>query len=66
MGGDEGGTWPVSKHIEDGPGAYSDLAVTESGTILCFYGAGEKLSFAGSALRLARFNLEWLISTGTE
>ena len=57
---DEGQTWPVNKLIEDGPSAYSDLAVTRSGTILCFYGAGETPHFAGSALRLARFNLEWL------
>lgn len=57
---DEGKTWPVNKLLEDGPSAYSDLAVTRDGTILCFYGAGSKLSFAGSALRLARFNLEWL------
>lgn len=57
---DEGQTWPVNKLLEDGPSAYSDLAVTRDGTILCFYGAGSKLSFAGSALRLARFNLEWL------
>lgn len=57
---DEGQTWPVNKLLEDGPSAYSDLAVTKSGTILCFYGAGSKLSFAGSGLRLARFNLEWL------
>lgn len=57
---DEGQTWAVSKLLEDGAGAYSDLAVTKSGTILCFYGTGAKLSFAGSALRLARFNLQWL------
>jgi len=57
---DEGATWPVGKLLEEGPGAYSDLAVTKSGTILCLYGAGGTLSFSGSALRLARFNLEWL------
>ena len=57
---DEGGTWAVNKLLEDGPSAYSDLAVTKDGTILCFYGAGSKLSFSGSVLRLARFNLEWL------
>lgn len=57
---DEGQTWPVNRLLEDGPGAYSDLAVTKSGTILCFYGAGGKLSFSGSVLRLARFNLGWL------
>jgi sialidase-1 len=51
---DEGATWPVNRLLEDGPSAYSDLAVTPAGTILCFYGAGSKLSFAGSSLRLAR------------
>jgi len=57
---DDGHTWPLNKLLEDGPSAYSDLAVTKEGTILCFYGAGSKLSFNGSAMRLARFNLEWL------
>ncbi len=59
---DEGQTWPVNKLLEDGPGAYSDLAVTHSGMILCFYGRGTKLGFAGSSLRLARFNLDWLLT----
>ncbi len=57
---DEAQTWPINRVLEAGPGAYSDLAVTPSGTILCFYGTGNSPSFAGSRLRLARFNLEWL------
>jgi sialidase-1 len=57
---DEAQTWPVNKPLEAGPSAYSDLAVTPTGTILCFYGAGDKSHFSGSTLRLARFNLEWL------
>jgi len=57
---DEGATWAVDKLLEDGPSGYSDLAVTPAGTILCFYGAGPQPSFSGSALRLARFNREWL------
>jgi sialidase-1 len=61
---DEGLTWPVNKLIEDGPSMYSDLAVTQSGTILCFYGrAGDgkgTAAFAGGRLTLARFNLDWL------
>lgn len=57
---DGGQTWPLDKLLEDGPSAYSDIAVTNSGMILCFYGAGTKPGFAGSALRLARFNREWL------
>ncbi len=61
---DEGKTWPVNKSIEPGPSMYSDIAVTKSGTILCFYGRsgdGSALAyFAGGRLTLARFNLEWL------
>lgn len=57
---DEGQTWTIKKTIESGPSAYSDLAVTQSGTILCFYGRSSKLNFAGSELIVARFNLEWL------
>ena len=57
---DEGLTWPVSKSIEPGPSMYSDIAVTHKGTILCFHGRGVKPGFAGEALTLSRFNLEWL------
>ncbi len=57
---DEGQTWAVSKPVEPGPSMYSDLAVTRTGTILCFYGQGAKPGFAGESLRLARFNLQWL------
>ena len=57
---DEGRTWAVSKSIEPGSSMYSDIAVTHAGIILCFYGRGTKPGFAGDALTLARFNLEWL------
>ncbi|MEO6787761.1 MAG: sialidase family protein, partial [Chthoniobacteraceae bacterium] len=57
---DEGQTWPVSKTVEPGASMYSDIAVTHAGTILCFYGRGTKPGFAGDALTLTRFNLEWL------
>ena len=57
---DEGQTWAVNKSVEPGWSAYSDLAVTKSGTILCFYGRAEKGGFAGDWLTLSRFNLEWL------
>ncbi len=57
---DEAQTWPVSKTVEPGPSMYSDIAVTPAGTILCFYGRSTKAGFAGDALTLARFNLEWL------
>jgi sialidase-1 len=57
---DEGQTWPVNKTVEPGWSAYSDLAVTKAGTILCFYGRGEKPGFAGDRLTIARCDLEWL------
>ena len=60
LSADEAQTWPVNKTIEPGASMYSDIAVTHAGTILCFYGRGTKPGFAGDALTLARFNLEWL------
>ncbi len=61
---DEGQSWPVNKLLEAGPSAYSDIAVTKFGTILCFYGrAGDgkgMLAWSGARLTLARFNLDWL------
>jgi len=57
---DEGKTWKVNKVVEPGWSAYSDLAVTPQGTVLCFFGRGEKAHFAGDRLTMARFNLEWL------
>jgi sialidase-1 len=63
---DDGRTWPVSKTLEHGPSAYSDLAVLPDGTVLCFYESGRPGSdrphreWAYACLRLARFNLEWL------
>jgi len=61
---DEGQTWAINKTLEPGPSMYSDLAVTQKGTILCFYGNSAKPGFAGSSLSLARFNLEWLEDQG--
>ena len=57
---DDGQTWTAGKSIEPEWSAYSDIAVTPSGTILCFYGRGDKASFAGDRLTVARFNLDWL------
>lgn len=57
---DEGRTWAVNKTVEAGWSAYSDIAVTKSGLILCFYGRGTKPGWAGEALTLARFSLDWL------
>ena len=62
---DEGQTWALNKSIEPGPSMYSDIGVSQAGTILCFYGrSGESNGvghFAGGRLTLARFNMEWLL-----
>ena len=52
---DECRTWPVSKVLFSGAAAYSDLAVTTDGQILCLYEADNYERVA-----LARFNIEWL------
>jgi len=57
---DEGTTWPIARAVEPGYSAYSDLAVTPEGTILCFYGRSAQPHYAGDRLTLARFNLQWL------
>jgi sialidase-1 len=59
---DDGKTWFIHKSLEPGPSMYSDLAVSPTGTIFCFYGRGAKPGFAGTGLTLARFNLEWLLT----
>lgn len=66
---DGGRTWPVSRRLQDGPSAYSDLAVLPDGTVLCFYENGtdkpkveRNRDWAYANLTLARFNLEWLRS----
>jgi sialidase-1 len=56
---DEGRSWPIARLLDDGPGAYSALAVLRDGTIGVLYETGavhpyEKITFA-------RLNLEWLL-----
>ena len=58
---DECQAWPVSKTLEAGPSAYSDLAVGRDGMIYCLYErANPGTETPGPSLVLARFNLEWL------
>jgi sialidase-1 len=55
---DDGGTWPVSKLLHEGPSAYSDLAVLADGAIGCLYERGSKQAY--EKITFARFNLSWL------
>ncbi len=58
---DDGKTWPFAKVLEQGPSAYSAMAVLPGGTILCLYEC-DILTRMGDDryLRLARFDMEWL------
>ncbi len=55
---DEAETWPVARELYAGPAAYSDLAVTADGAILCLYERGESRPY--EKIVLARFPLAWL------
>jgi sialidase-1 len=55
---DECRTWPVSRLLQPGKSAYSDLAVAPDGAILCLFERGEKTPY--ERITLARFTLEWL------
>lgn len=55
---DECATWPESKVLHPGPAAYSSLAVSPEGGVLCLYENGERNPY--EKITLARFGLEWL------
>ena len=50
---DDGKTWPISKTLDAGPSAYSDLAVLPDGTVLCLWETKNDI-------QCARFNLDWI------
>ncbi|KRE82518.1 hypothetical protein ASG89_14780 [Paenibacillus sp. Soil766] len=51
---DGGHTWTVEKVIHEGPSAYSDLAITRDGNVLCLYENGEEKSY--ERISLASFS----------
>jgi sialidase-1 len=55
---DEGRSWTPGKILHNGPAAYSDLATTPDGTILCLYERGLKHPY--ETITLARVPLAWL------
>ena len=55
---DECRTWPVSRELHEGAAAYSDMAVTAGGDILCLYECGEATPY--ESITLARLSLDWL------
>jgi sialidase-1 len=60
---DEGKTWPVSRIIKKGTGAYSGLTIFPDGTVGIIYETGNysnDVTEYSAKLSFARFNLEWL------
>ena len=54
-------SWPVSRILEAGPSAYSDLATTPDGTILCIYENGMVDRMTDTRyITVARFDLAWV------
>lgn len=53
---DGGRTWAVQQVLHEGPAAYSDLAVTKDGHVLCFYECGDERCY--ERITLARYPLE--------
>lgn len=52
---DECRTWPKSRLLYEGPSAYSDLAVTSNGNILCLFEAD-----GYERIALAKFTIDWI------
>lgn len=72
LSSDHGLTWPVSRVLEPGPSAYSDLSVLPDGTVLCLYESGrpgakrpnsKRDDWPYARITLALFNLEWLTAS---
>jgi len=55
---DECQTWPVSRMLNEGPSAYSDLAIAPDMTVCCLYERGSEHAY--EKLTFARFDIEWL------
>ena len=52
---DEGGSWPVSRLLHEGPSAYSCLCALQGGDIGCLFDGGEKMCY--EKIIFARFSL---------
>lgn len=55
---DSGKTWPVSRLLNPGRSAYSNLAILPDGTIACLYERGKAIPY--ETITFARFTMDWL------
>ncbi len=63
LSADGGQTWPHERVITEGPSAYSDLAVSSDGKILCLYENGRENYRAKISILIA--DRAWLLSGTT-
>lgn len=56
---DGGRTWTAARVLHPGPAAYSSLAVSPSGRILCLYECGDEGPY--ERIVLSSFTLDWLV-----
>ena len=56
---DDGRRWPVTHILTPGPAAYSDLAFTKDGMVLCLYECGDRHAY--ERIRLARADWRRLV-----
>ncbi|TDE08632.1 sialidase family protein [Jiangella asiatica] len=59
---DDGGTWSDGIVVTEGPAAYSDLALTRDGHLLCLYERGDERPY--DSLRLARIPVGKVVAGG--
>jgi sialidase-1 len=62
LSNDDCRSWSAACELWQGPAAYSDLAITADGDVLCLYERGEKNAY--EKIVLARFPLSW-VQAGT-
>ena len=56
---DSGKTWPVSRLLNAGRSAYSNLAILPDGSIGCLYERGESIPY--ETITFAQFTMDWLV-----
>lgn len=59
---DEGRTWSVGKEVAGTKARYSDIAVTDDGTVVVVYMGNALTATNGNPLYVLRFDLDWLTS----
>ncbi len=59
---DSGKTWPVSRLLNPGRSAYSNLAILPDGSIACLYERGKSIPY--ETITFARFTMDWLEGGG--